>query len=205
MSQCNLLKSGSLGLQGVNEGNISCCTLNQLSDSLLKGEVSNMFKTTKITKFAMICAVALTLSACSGDDEAVVDKEAGMQRETITDNAPLNDVYGENTQGVEPGTQADLVTNVGDRVFFGYDSHDLSAEARSVLEAQAEWLQRYPNLSVTVEGHADERGTREYNLALGERRANSAKNYLTALGVSPSRINTISYGKERPAVPGSNE
>lgn len=162
-----------------------------------------MFKHTKITKFLMICAVAVTLSACSGDDEAVMDKEAGMEREGITDSA-LNDVYGDN-MGAQPGTQADLVANVGDRIFFGYDRHDLDPEARSVLEAQSRWLAQYPTLSVTVEGHADERGTREYNLALGERRANSVKNYLVALGVEPSRINTISYGKERPAVPGSND
>lgn len=161
-----------------------------------------MFKHTKITKFLMICAVAVSLSACAGDDEATMDKEAGMEREGITD-APLADVYGDNI--TQPGTQADLVANVGDRVFFGYDRYDLSPEARSVLEAQAQWLAQYPTLSITVEGHADERGTREYNLALGERRANSTKNYLVALGVSPSRINTISYGKERPAVPGSND
>lgn len=162
-----------------------------------------MFKTTKITKMIMVCAVALTLSACSGDDEATLDKEAGMEREGITNDA-IADVYGDN-MGAAPGTQADLVANVGDRIFFGYDRYDLSPEARSVLEAQAQWLSQYPTLSITVEGHADERGTREYNLALGERRANSVKNYLVALGVSPSRVNTISYGKERPAVPGSND
>lgn len=161
-----------------------------------------MFKHTKITKFLMICAVALTLSACSGDDEAVLDHEAGMEREGMTNQA-LNDVY--DNSGAQPGTQADLVANVGDRIFFGYDRFDLDPEARSVLDAQARWLEQYPTLSVTVEGHADERGTREYNLALGERRANSVKNYLVALGVSPARINTISYGKERPAVPGSDE
>lgn len=162
-----------------------------------------MFKHTKITKFLMVCAVAVTLSACSGDDEAVLDKEAGMEREGITSSDTLTDVYGE--PGAQPGTQADLVANVGDRVLFGYDRYDLDPGARGTLEAQAQWLSQYPTLSITVEGHADERGTREYNLALGERRANSVKNYLVALGVEPSRINTISYGKERPAVPGSNE
>src|SRR5690606_13012106 len=99
----------------------------------------------------------------------------------------------------------DLAQNVGDRVFFGYDRYDLAAEARATLEKQATWLQQYPNLVITIEGHADERGTREYNLALGERRANSVKNYLVALGVPASRITTISYGKERPAVVGSDE
>lgn len=164
-----------------------------------------MFKLSKISKFVMIGLVAVTLSACGGDDEAAIDKEAGMEREVITDSQPLSDVYGDNLNGPAPGTQADLVTNVGDRIYFGYDRYDLTPEARSVLDAQAQWLAQYPTLSVTVEGHADERGTREYNLALGERRANSVKNYMVALGVSPSRINTISYGKERPAVPGSND
>jgi peptidoglycan-associated lipoprotein len=81
----------------------------------------------------------------------------------------------------------------------------VSDEARATLDRQASWLQQYSNLSITIEGHADERGTREYNLALGERRANAVKNYLVARGVSGSRINTISYGKERPAVVGSDE
>src|SRR5690606_29890270 len=88
---------------------------------------------------------------------------------------------------------------------FGYDQYDLSQEARDTLGRQATWLNQYSSLRVTVEGHADERGTREYNLALGERRANAVKSYLVALGVDGSRITTVSYGKERPAVPGSNE
>lgn len=107
--------------------------------------------------------------------------------------------------GPTPGTEEDFVVNVGDRVFFGFDRFDLTAEARSTLDSQAQWLQQYPNVSIVVEGHADERGTREYNLALGERRANSVRNYLVALGISAGRITTISYGKERPAVLGSNE
>ncbi len=161
-----------------------------------------MFKTTKFTKLIMVFAVMVLVSACSTDDEASMEDQAGMARDGISDNA-LGDVYG-NT-GVAPGTQEDLVANVGDRIFFGYDRFDLSGEARSVLDAQAQWLAQYSTLAITVEGHADERGTREYNLALGERRASSVKNYLVALGVNPSRINTISYGKERPAVPGSDE
>ncbi len=104
-----------------------------------------------------------------------------------------------------PGTQEDLVVNVGDRVFFGFDKSDLTAEARATLDRQAAWLKKYANVSVTVEGHCDERGTREYNLALGERRATAAKNYLVAAGIPASRVKTVSYGKERPAVLGSNE
>ena len=90
-------------------------------------------------------------------------------------------------------------------MFFGLDHYDISDEAKATLEKQATWLKQYANLNISVEGHADERGTREYNLALGERRANAVKNYLVALGIAPSRISTISYGKERPAVVGSNE
>ena len=92
-----------------------------------------------------------------------------------------------------------------DRVLFELDSYTIDAEDRMILDAQAQWLARYPNVRVTVEGHADERGTREYNLALGDRRANAAKNYLATRGVSPSRMTVISWGKERPVAEGSNE
>ncbi len=106
---------------------------------------------------------------------------------------------------VRPGSSEDLAQNVGDRVFFDYDSAMLSADAQHTLERQSAWLKQYSNVSVTLEGHCDERGTREYNLALGERRAAAAKKYLVGLGIASSRISTISYGKERPAVIGSDE
>lgn len=106
---------------------------------------------------------------------------------------------------IAPGTQADLVANVGDRIFFDFDKSDIRPDQRSRADSWADWLQRYPQVTVVIEGHCDERGTREYNLALGERRANSAKSYLVAKGIDPNRIQTISYGKERPAVLGSNE
>ena len=97
-----------------------------------------------------------------------------------------------------PGSQQDFVVNVGDRVFFDTDSTDLSQQARATLDKQAEWLGHYSQYSFTIEGHADERGTREYNFALGERRAQAVHDYLAAKGISPSRMRTISYGKERP-------
>ena len=106
---------------------------------------------------------------------------------------------------VVPGSAQDFQQNVGDRVFFDFDKSVVKPEGQQTLQRQAEWLKRYPNVTVTIEGHADERGTREYNLALGERRAQAARNVIVALGISPSRISTISYGKERPAVPGSTE
>lgn len=107
--------------------------------------------------------------------------------------------------GPTPGSSEDFVVNVGDRVFFAFDKSELTTEARTTLEKQAFWLRKYPRATVTLEGHADERGTREYNLALGERRAAAARDYLVSLGIDPSRVSTISYGKERPAVLGSTE
>ncbi len=112
--------------------------------------------------------------------------------------------YGEGLP-TGPGSEGEFVNNVGDRVFFAYDSSVLTSEGQATLERQAAWLKQYGNVNVTLEGHCDERGTREYNLALGERRANSARNYLVSLGIPDSRITTVSYGKERPAVVGSNE
>lgn len=112
---------------------------------------------------------------------------------------------GAGQTSIRPGSQEDLAQNVGDRIFFGTDRSDLSTEARATLGRQAGWLKTYPNVTVTIEGHADERGTREYNLALGERRATAVKNYLLAQGIQNGRVKTISYGKERPAVLGSDE
>lgn len=104
-----------------------------------------------------------------------------------------------------PGTQDDLTAQYGDRVFFDFDKYSLKAPARETIMGWAAWLGEFPAVTATIQGHADERGTREYNLALGERRSTSTKNYLVALGIDPNRIGTISYGKERPAVVGSNE
>jgi peptidoglycan-associated lipoprotein len=97
-----------------------------------------------------------------------------------------------------PGSQQDFVVNVGDRVFFESDSSELSQQARSTLEKQAQWLRQYGNYAFTIEGHADERGTREYNIALGARRAQAVRDYLAARGIPASRMRTVSYGKERP-------
>lgn len=159
-----------------------------------------------LLRLLLSLSVVFVLAACSGmgDDEVLMND---ADREGITE-APsaLDEIYGEsNNFGPAPGTQADLVVNVGDRVFFGYDRYDLTMEARQLLENQARWMQQYPDVTVTIEGHADERGTREYNLALGSRRANSVKSYLIANGVPANRISDISFGKERPAVPGANE
>ena len=125
----------------------------------------------------------------------------GTEGQTPTDpNAGVGQIV--------PGSQEDFLQTVGqygDRIFFDTDKFNVDAEDQSTLQRQAQWLAQYPNVRVTVEGHADERGTREYNLALGERRANSAKNYLASLGVDASRVQTVSYGKERPQALGSDE
>ena len=104
-----------------------------------------------------------------------------------------------------PGSVAEFQQVVGDRVFFDFDKSVIKPEGRTTLQRQADWLKKYANFSVTIEGHCDERGTREYNLALGERRATAVRNALVALGIPANRVKTISYGKERPAVLGSNE
>jgi peptidoglycan-associated lipoprotein len=106
---------------------------------------------------------------------------------------------------IRPGSQEDLVANVGDRVFFDFDRYDIRADQRPTLERQAAWLQQHATVQVQIAGHADERGTREYNLALGQRRANSARDVLVARGVAGARISTISYGEDRPIALGSNE
>lgn len=146
-------------------------------------------------RYLMIGAAVLALTACG-------DKNKGDVNTEMNDGIMAT---GEDFGGPVPGTQEDLVVNVGDRILFDTDSSDVSAQGRTILEHQASWLAQYQNVNILVEGHADERGTREYNLALGERRANAAKNYLVTLGVSPARISTVSFGKERPAVPGSDD
>jgi peptidoglycan-associated lipoprotein len=106
---------------------------------------------------------------------------------------------------IVPGSQEDLVANVGDRVFYEFNQSVLSDEAQATLTKQANWLAKYPNVTVQIAGNCDERGTEEYNLALGNRRANAARDFLVARGVSTARITTISYGKDRPVALGSNE
>lgn len=109
------------------------------------------------------------------------------------------------TSSIAPGSLEDFRVNVGERVFFDLDQYRLDSEDQQILQRQAAWLKSYPNVRVLIAGNADERGTREYNLALGERRANAVKEYLVSQGISASRIDTVSYGKERPIASGSDE
>jgi peptidoglycan-associated lipoprotein len=122
------------------------------------------------------------------------------------EQAPAAEAPPPQEMGPVPGSQAHFVANVAsDRVYFDTDKSDIDAQAQATLRSQAAYLKQYANVRVTIEGHADERGTREYNLALGERRANAAKNYLASQGIDAGRISTISYGKERPEALGSDE
>ncbi|MCE0742683.1 peptidoglycan-associated lipoprotein Pal [Acetobacter sicerae] len=107
--------------------------------------------------------------------------------------------------GPVPGSEADLVANVGDRVFFELNQSGLSGDAKATLDKQADWLAKYPQVAVQIAGNCDDRGTEEYNLALGQRRANAARDYLVAKGSSSSRLTTISYGKDRPTATGEGE
>jgi len=161
-------------------------------------------------KFLSLAAAVLLVAACESTPEtASADGTAGSATSGV-DSAGLGTGAGVSSQGLGagdavPGSQRDLEVNVGDRVFFDTDRSDLSGEARETVARQAEWLRRYPNTRIVIEGHADERGTREYNLALAERRAVAVRNYMVALGIPAGRVSTTSYGKERPAVVGSNE
>jgi peptidoglycan-associated lipoprotein len=142
--------------------------------------------------------VALLLSACATKEPppapaAATPPPAPQAQAPQAAPAPAPVV-----SSIVPGSRQDFEQNVGDRVHFDYDRSDLDQQDRDTLQKQAQWLARYPQVTLVVEGHADERGTREYNLALAARRANSVKEYLTSLGVSAARLETISYGKERP-------
>lgn len=156
----------------------------------------------------LIAIVAVSIAGCATKPKALPPAPPTTQAvQQPAAQAPMENTQPEQVGStVVPGSAADFAAQSGvDHVLFGYDSYELDDEARTILGKQAEWLARYSAVKVTVEGHTDERGTREYNLALGERRAVAAKNFLAAHGVDSSRMTTISYGKERPAVDGSDE
>jgi peptidoglycan-associated lipoprotein len=148
-------------------------------------------------------AAMIALAACETAPEQTADTGATGASQQTTSSQPTTTTT--QPAAPRPGSQEDLVLNVGDRIFYGFDRYDLEPEARATIERWATWLQKYPQVTVTIEGHADERGTREYNLALSERRATAARNYLVALGINPDRVASISYGKERPVCTASDE
>lgn len=150
-----------------------------------------------------------TLASCQNSNKAKLDDEFKIQ-DDLSGNQPSQpyetvnneqDAIAINKQAQEKSQEVE----VQDRVFFGYDSFDISTESKKILDTQVAWLKSDEKIKITIEGHCDERGTREYNLALGERRAESAKQYLIAQGISSNRISVISYGKERPAFMGASE
>lgn len=156
----------------------------------------------------LICAVAAVslLAACSSDEGASMSSGAGGTQPGMMSGAEAGAGAGAGGMAAgqaAPGTQEDLVQSVGDRIFFQTDSSALTDQARATLDRQAAWLQRYPRVNVLVAGNCDERGTEEYNLALGQRRANADRDYLVAHGIAAGRIQTISYGKDRPTDPAS--
>jgi len=150
-------------------------------------------------------AAVLLLAACEtpSDQTGTTSGQGAAGKSASVDRGSAG--TGTTTAAPKIPLSTILTVNVGDRVFFDFDKYSLKAKAQQTLERQATFLKNNPGVKVILQGHADERGTREYNLALGERRASTAKNYLVALGIDPNRVTIISYGKERPAVAGSNE
>ena len=163
------------------------------------------FNAQSVLKLSLIAAASVSLAACAtkpkpnpgaGDPPPSTRPDGSYtppQTPGQVDSRPI------------PGSSQDFVINVGDFVYFDLDSYEIRADAMPVLDAQAAWLRRYPNVRIRIEGNCDERGTREYNLALGSRRANAVREYLVQRGVAPSRIATLSNGKERPIDPGTSE
>jgi peptidoglycan-associated lipoprotein len=152
-------------------------------------------------------AALLATGACATKPPPVVEKpvEKPAEPPVVEEKAPVVETTPVVESKIAPGSLEDFRVNVGERVYFDLDQFRLDSEDQDVLKRQAAWLQSYPSVRVLVAGSADERGTREYNLALGEKRANAVKEYLVSLGVSASRVDTVSYGKERPIAGGSDE
>ena len=156
-------------------------------------------------RLALVATAAASLAACQSKPKPTYPTTPpSTPSEPSTAPPTTGPVTGQATAPL-PGSAQDFVVNVGDRVYFDTDSHDIREDARPLLSAQSEWLRRYPSVVVRIEGNADERGTREYNLALGARRANSVRDFLVGQGITSSRISTISFGKEQPIDPGTGE
>ena len=173
----------------------------------------------KMIKLSMIAATTIMFTACASTPKTTeMVKEAPVAEApvlplveevpevVVVDNTPAEVVDTSPViTGLVAGSVDDFVANAGDRIFFGYNQYSLSNDARNVLRSQAQWLNNFPQVIAVIGGHADERGTREYNLALGARRADAVKDFLVSQGVDPSRVTTVSYGKERPIDGRSNE
>ena len=154
-------------------------------------------KISTVLKFAALSA-ALLVGACTTKEQVAATPPPPPPPQAAPAPAPR-------PPGITPGSVQDFKVNVGDTVHFAYNEYNILDNDKSTLQKQATWLNKYPSVQITIEGHCDERGTREYNLALGARRANSVKEFLASLGVSAGRLQTVSYGKERPICTASNE
>ena len=155
------------------------------------------------TAMLLTTAALIGLAGCTKKPPKQLPPAPSQEVTTTTTTTPPP---ATENNGPTPGSRADFVAQAGsDTVHFATDSSDIDSEATGILTKQAAWLAKFPNVRVTIEGHCDERGTREYNLALGDRRANAAKNFLVNAGVNAARISVISYGKERPVATGSDE
>ena len=155
-----------------------------------------------------ICAVAFLFTACETASNVAGDSASGSSSSSATAAGTASSSASSSESSSTTATQmsdAEKLAQVGNTVYFGFDSSELAGEAQATLDRQAAFLNVNPTMVVIIEGHADERGTREYNLALGDRRAVTVRDYLLAKGLNAARVRTVSYGKERPAVSGSNE
>ncbi|MES2035931.1 MAG: peptidoglycan-associated lipoprotein Pal [Pseudomonadota bacterium] len=162
------------------------------------------FDTKRAVRLALIVAATASMAACATKPKPQPGPGPGPAG-PVGPGATPGPSTGPVDSRVLPGSQQDFVINVGDFVYFDTDSYDVRADAGPILDAQAAWLMRYPGVQIRVEGNCDERGTREYNLALGARRANAVRDYLVSRGVPASRIATISWGKERPVDVGTGD
>jgi peptidoglycan-associated lipoprotein len=165
------------------------------------------FDTQRVARLALIGLAAASLAACASRPKPAGPVAPTQPAPTQQTPPPRAQTPPESPmpQGPLPGTVQDFVINIGERIYFDTDQYDIRSDAQPTLAAQAQWLNRYSAVRVRIEGNADERGTREYNLALGARRANAVREFLVAQGVSGSRIETLSYGKEKPIDGGSSE
>ncbi len=165
----------------------------------------------KPARMVAIAVLVAALAACASKPKPTAVADTGPSGVAIPPPSTAPEAFpapptGDVMSGpARPGSVQDFVVNAGDRVYFDYDSFEIRSDATPVLDSQAAWLQRYPAVRVRIEGNADERGTREYNFALGSRRAQAVADYLAGRGVNRGRISTVSYGKERPIDPGSSE
>ena len=154
-------------------------------------------------RLALVATAAASMAACASRPKPAGPAATAPPPPPAAEAPPPS--TGAVGESVLPGSERDFVINAGDRVYFDFDHFDVRADAQPILDAQAAWLQRYQAVQVRIEGNCDERGTREYNLALGARRANAVRDYLVAHGVTAARITAVSYGKEKPIDPGTGD